>query len=788
MKTLAVPKQRIIPMRQHKRAAWSRTRAVRPMAIFERFTEKCIKGLMLSHREAAAFGSDRIAPVHVFLGLFAAECMNSSRGFMDTGIELPDAREAVERVTGVKRTQVPKYVELDFDPVAREILQTVHKNVSGNYVGFEHVFLGISEDPVVAQTIALLEERRERKIEQAVRGSLDSYATTMDQEEQKKERTKSTKTIEAYCTDLCEAAREGRLDPLIGRRTELDRVVQILGRRTKNNPILLGDPGVGKTAIAEGLAYEIVYGTNVPSFLRNKRVLLLDLTGMVAGTKERGEFEQRLTDLVAELKDSKDSVVVIDEIHTLVNVGSGEGQLNASNMLKPALARGQFQCIGATTLYEFRKYIESDAALERRFQPVLVEEPSPEETREILGGLCARYESHHGIAYDSDVLDRIIELSQKIGNRKMPDKAIDMMDELGSYVRSKGASDGSSLKDARHWQQLVAQGRYEELRELELPRLPVATLEDVERVAEAMTGIPRSIVDQRDTSVRKEIEEALVGQQEAIDAVVAAMQRGLTGFRNPKRPVACFLFAGPPGVGKTEMAKVMARVFCSGALLRFDMSEFMEPHSISKLLGSPPGYVGYEEEGDLTDRIRSSPNSVVLFDEIEKAHPKVLNVLLQVMEDGRLTDAKGRVVSFRHALIVLTSNLGTQHDRSSGSSGSLFSDARRGSGGDTMDAIRRHFRPELINRFDDIVVFRTLTKNDLCEIVSRELARLVKVSHDLGIHVYVRPETVQDIVSRAWTSKDDQERGARGIRRLIATLVEDPVSTAILAEQTAIIV
>jgi ATP-dependent Clp protease ATP-binding subunit ClpC len=654
-------------------------------------------------------------------------------------------------------------------------------------VGFEHVFLGISEDPVVAQAIVLLEERRERKIDQAVRAGLESYATTYQEEHKKERTTQSTKTIDAYCTDLCEAAREGRIDPLIGRRTELERVVQILGRRTKNNPILLGDPGVGKTAIAEGLAYEIVYGANVPPFLRNKRVLLLDLTGMVAGSKERGEFEQRLTDLVAELKESKDSVVVIDEIHTIVNVGSGEGQLNASNMLKPALARGQFQCIGATTLYEFRKYIESDAALERRFQPVMVEEPSPKETRDILEGLCARYEGYHGIAYDSGVLDRIIELSLKIGNRKMPDKAIDMMDELGSYVRSTKARNGVSLKDARHWQQLVAQGRYEELRELELPRLPVATLEDVEHVAEAMTGIPRSI-NNNDPSVRvrKDIEEALVGQQEAIDAVVSAMQRGLTGFRNPKRPVACFLFAGPPGVGKTEMAKVMARVYCSGALIRFDMSEFMEPHSISKLLGSPPGYVGYEEEGELTDRIRSNPNSVVLFDEIEKAHPKVLNVLLQIMEDGRLTDAKGRVVSFKHALIVLTSNLGTQHDRSS--SGSALFRTASSSGDSTMEAIKRHFRPELINRFDDIVIFRSLSKNDLCEIVSRDLARLVEVSRGLGIHVYVRPETVERIVSSAWSSKDDQERGARGIRRLIATLVEDPVSAAILADQTAIIV
>lgn len=752
------------------------------MAIFERFTEKCIKGLMLSHREAAAFGAERVAPVHVFLGLFAAECMNSSRGFLETGLELSDAREAVEKITGTKRVQVPKYVELEFDENVRQALEAVHKKTAGNYVGLEHVYLGIAEDPIVAQAVALLETQKERKLDRAVQASLDAFATL--HEEKKKKKEGSTKTIDTYCTDLCKAAREGRLDPLIGRKTELDRVVQILGRRSKNNPILLGDPGVGKTAIAEGLAYEIVYGTNVPSFLRDKRVLLLDLTGMVAGSKERGEFEQRMTDLIAELKDSDDTIVVIDEIHTITNIGSSEGQLNAANMLKPALARGQFQCIGATTLYEYRKYIEADAALERRFQPVLVEEPSPQETREILEGLRSRYEGHHGIAYDSDALDRIVALCAKIGNRKMPDKAIDMMDEVGSYVRSR---DSSSLKEARRWRKLVDQGRYEELRELELPKMPVVTLEDVERVAESMTGIPRTIENDPTVRIQNELQEAIVGQQEAIDKVVSAMQRGLVGFRNPKRPVACFLFAGPPGVGKTEMAKVMSKVHCSGALLRFDMSEFMEPHSISKLVGSPPGYVGYEEEGGLTDRVRTSPHSVVLFDEIEKAHPKVLNVLLQIMEDGRLTDAKGRVVSFKDALIVLTSNLGTQHDRSG--SDSLFRNqaiSRDDEG--TLDAIRRHFRPELLNRFDDIVIFRALSMGDLRSIVVREVDRLVKVSHDLGIHVHVREETLEDIVRRAWTSQDDQERGARGVRRLVATLVEDPVSAAILADQTAIIV
>lgn len=768
-----------IPMRQH---GWSRAKVIRPVAIFERFTEKCIKGLMLSHREAAAFGAERVAPVHVFLGLFAAECLNSSRGFMATGIELSDAREVVEGITGTKRVQVPKYVELEFDPAVREILEGVHKSVSGNYVGLEHVFLGFSEDPVVAQAIVLLEQRKESKLIQAVRGSLEAYVA-LQEEQKKKDRERSTKTIDTYCTDLCKAAREGRIDPLIGRRKELDRVIQILGRRSKNNPILLGDPGVGKTAIAEGLAYEIVYGTNVPAFLRNKRVLLMDLTGMVAGTKERGEFEQRMTDLIKELKDFPDAIVVIDEIHTIVNVGSSESQLNAANMLKPALARGQFQCIGATTLYEYRKYIESDAALERRFQPVVVEEPSPEETREVLEGLRTRYEGHHGIAYESDALDRIVVLCAKIGHRRMPDKAIDMMDEVGSYVRSRSTT---SLKQARHWQQLVFQGRFEELQSLEYPTMPVATTEDVERVAEAMTGIPRKMENEPSARVRKDLQEALVGQREAIEAVTSAMQRGMTGFRNPKRPVACFLFAGPPGVGKTEMAKVMSRVYCSGSLIRFDMSEFMEPHAISKLVGSPPGYVGYEEEGGLTDRMRTNPHSVVLFDEIEKAHPKVLNVLLQIMEDGRLTDAKGRTVSFTDALVVLTSNLGTQHVQSS--SGSVLFGTRDRSSDDTMDAIRRHFRPELINRFDDIVVFRNLTRSDLKTIALREIDRLIKVSHDLGIHVYVRPETIEDLLQRACTSKDDQERGARGIRRLVATLVEDPVSNAILAEQTAVIV
>lgn len=772
-------KTKQFPMRQH---GWSRAKVVRPVAIFERFTEKCIKGLMLSHREAAAFGAERVAPIHVFLGLFAAECLNSSRGFMGTGIELSDAREVVEGIIGTKRVQVPKYVELEFDPAVREILEGVHKSVSGNYVGLEHVFLGFSEDPVVAQAIVLLERQKESKLIQAVRGSLEAYVA-LQEEQKKKDRERSTKTIDTYCTDLCKAAREGRIDPLIGRRKELDRVIQILGRRSKNNPILLGDPGVGKTAIAEGLAYEIVYGTNVPAFLRNKRVLLMDLTGMVAGTKERGEFEQRMTDLIKELKDYPDAIVVIDEIHTIVNVGSSESQLNAANMLKPALARGQFQCIGATTLYEYRKYIESDAALERRFQPVVVEEPSPQETREILEGLRTRYEGHHGIAYDSEALDRIVQLSEKIGHRRMPDKAIDMMDEVGSYVRSRSTT---SLKQARHWQQLVFQGRFEELQSLEYPTMPVATTEDVERVAEAMTGIPRKMESEPSVRVRKALQEALVGQQEAIEAVTSAMQRGMTGFRNPKRPVACFLFAGPPGVGKTEMAKVMSKVYCSGSLIRFDMSEFMEPHAISKLVGSPPGYVGYEEEGGLTDRMRTSPHSVVLFDEIEKAHPKVLNVLLQIMEDGRLTDAKGRTVSFKDALIVLTSNLGTQHVQSS--SGSVLFGTHDRASDDTMDAIRRHFRPELINRFDDIVVFRTLTRNDLKTIATREIDRLVKVSHDLGIHVYVRPETVEDLLQRACTSKDDQERGARGIRRLVATLVEDPVSNAILAEQTAVIV
>lgn len=752
-------------------------------ALFEKFSEKSIKGLMMAQREALVYGEEHVDPPYLFLGLVATDCMNSRRGFMGTGLELTQARAAVEGVTGcvMKHKNMGTYGNLPFSEESRSILRKACVLAQNQrYVTPEHLFLALEDHEVVSKVIGVLESPP---------GILKKTASERTNEAAAPPPKKKLETLDTYCTDLCELAEKGRIDPLIGRQKEIDRMIQILARRRKNNPVLIGEPGVGKTAVVEGLARRIVDGhESVPPFLAHMRILSLDMGAIIAGTKERGGFESRLTKIVAELKESRQrSILFIDEIHTIVRAGSSEDGMSAANILKPALARGEIQCIGATTIDEHRKYIESDAALERRMQPILLREPDLQETRDILQGLCDRYEAHHACMYSPEALDRIIELCGLVGDRKMPDKAIDMMDEVGSYVRVRSSTgvDKGLVRRVRDRYQMIRQQRFEELAADGRLTLPPVTPQDVDIIAEGLSGI-RVTPDATLEAMRGFLGSRIAGQEHAIDAVTRAMTRSQAGMRDRTRPVANFLFVGPSGVGKTELAKVMAECYCRGNMIRFDMSEMMEPHSVAKLIGSPPGYVGYGEGGGLTDAIRTKPQSVVLLDEIEKAHPQVHNVLLQIMEDGRLTDSKGRVVSFSDAIVVLTSNVGSSHHQNNKSFFSNDNDNGQNED-DTRMAVKRAFRPEFVNRLDDIVVFQPLGREELDRIMFDRVSDLIRDAHEKhGVRLRVSPHTMDAIVKRAVSSKDEHERGARGVRRLVTILLEDALSDAILAGETEI--
>jgi ATP-dependent Clp protease ATP-binding subunit ClpC len=776
-------------MRTHRRQL-VRTR------VFERFSESSIKLVMLCQNEAYTSQSAQVYPEHVLLSLLESEVILLGNGRHT--VEEVRSIAAVIRTPVLNSIDVPPLLpkpglapgmsmsEIPISSVVRTVFQRADAlSKKAQYIMPYHVFMALMD---VGESETIVRNILKMLGVQSISVKTDDIHE--DPVTASKPPPEDLKYVGEYCTDLCERAREGFVDPVFGRDAEIERVIQILVRRTKSNPILIGEPGVGKTAIAEGLAYMLVFKPeSLPEALRDCRVLALDMNALIAGTKERGEFEERLTNLIKEVKTDPRIILFIDEIHGLVmGAENAEEPLCAANIMKPPLARGELRCIGATTLYEYQRYFEKDAALERRFQPVVVEEPSESQARKILEGLVPIYESYHVCKFTPDVLDRIIQVCRLIGDRRLPDKAIDIMDEIGSKLRASSKK-SDRLDDLRTFMRdrddLVRLQDYEKASEasvlertlrLELAdqgSVLTATLADVDDVIESWTGIrprPPVTIDR----VRSLVHSTIIGQNHAKDTVVSAVARAFAGFRSPKRPIASMLFVGPTGVGKTAMAKAIASSAFAGNLVRVDMSELQEQGSMSRLVGSPPGYVGYDEPGYLTEALRRTPQCLVLLDEVEKAHPRVLDVLLQILEDGRLTDAKGRVVSFRESMIVLTSNLGSSHARPGSNKGGFF--AGQGNQEDPMGAVQRFFRPEIMNRFDDIIVFDRLDLEDL-KVIARSMVSEVMERLPEGTKVHVDPGLV-DCIARA----AHETEGPRAIRRFVTSWVEDKIADAIIRD------
>lgn len=787
--------------------------------MFERYTERARKVIILAQDEAVRLKHNHIGTEHLLLGLLrereglAAKILDS----FDITLEL--VRSELESM--VDRTEYQGSKEVAFTPRAKRVLELAldeTRRMGHNYVGTEHILLGILREGegVGAQILRRLgldlEMVRNRLYEllNETSSSQESFPDTPSHRESR------TPVLDEFSRDLTQLALERKLDPVIGREKEIERVIQILSRRTKNNPVLIGEPGVGKTAIVEGLAQKIVKG-EVPEILKGKRVVSLDLAAVVAGTKYRGEFEKRLKKIISEIVQTKEVILFIDEVHTLVGAGAAEGAIDAANILKPALARGELQAIGATTITEYRKYIEKDSALERRFQPVYVDEPSVEVTIAILKGIRERYEEHHKVRITDEALEAAAKLSQRyISDRYLPDKAIDVMDEAASRVRLRATVLPPELKELearieevrRQKERAVRNQDFEEaaryrdeeerlkrkyresreawLREVDATR-PLVTEEDIAAVVSSWTGIPvsRLAMEEREKLVHmeEEIHKRIVGQEEAVKAVCRAIRRSRAGLKDPRRPIGSFIFLGPSGVGKTELAKALAE-FLFGredALITLDMSEYMEKFTVSRLVGSPPGYVGYEEGGQLTEKVRRRPYSVVLFDEIEKANPEIFNILLQIMEEGRLTDAQGRVVDFKNTIIIMTSNLGARMIASQGGIG--FGD-RKDEGLSyqeirhrVMEEVKRVFTPEFLNRVDEIIVFRPLKQKEIEQIVELLMRETRSRLKEQGMDIELTPEARSFIAKEGY----DPNFGARPLRRAIQRLVEDPLSELILS-------
>ena len=790
--------------------------------MFERFTEKAIKVIMLAQEEARRLGHNFVGTEQILLGLIGEGTGVAAKVLKSMGVNLKDARIEVEKIIGRGSGFVA--VEIPFTPRAKRVLELSleeARQLGHNYIGTEHLLLGLIREgegvaarvlenlgvdlsKVRTQVIRMLGETAE------VSGSGGSAGRT------------KTPTLDEFGANLTQMASEGKLDPVVGRQKEIERVIQILGRRTKNNPVLIGEPGVGKTAIAEGLAQRIGNG-DVPDILEDKRVVTLDIGLLVAGTKYRGEFEERLKKIMDEIRAAANVILVIDEVHTLIGAGAAEGAIDAANILKPALARGELQCIGATTLDEYRKHIERDAALERRFQPVMVGEPSVEETIEILHGLRDRYEQHHKLQILDDALDAAAKLSDRyIADRYLPDKAIDLIDEAGSRVRllnsqlppaakeldkelrqvlkdkdnavrSQDFDKAGELRD-REMEikteiRSIAQTKKAESEETTKEDSPKVTEEDIAHIVASWTGVPVNKLTESESEKLLHMEDVLhqrlIGQDEAVRAISRAIRRARVGLKNPNRPIASFVFSGPTGVGKTELAKSLATYFFGAeeAMIRLDMSEFMERHTVSKLIGSPPGYVGYNEGGQLTEAVRRRPYTVVLFDEIEKAHPDVFNMLLQILEDGRLTDAKGRTVDFKNTLLILTSNIGSKVIEKGG--GGLGFELEADQAESQYNRIRslvneelkQYFRPEFLNRLDEIIVFRQLTKEEVKEISVILLKEVFGRLEEQGIKLEVTEKFKDRLVEEGY----NPSYGARPLRRAIMRLLEDSLAEEILS-------
>ncbi|CAN1318035.1 Chaperone protein ClpC, chloroplastic [Linum perenne] len=724
-------------------------------AMFERFTEKAIKVIMLAQEEARRLGHNYVGTEQILLGLIGEGTGIAAKVLKSMGINLKDARVEVEKIIGRGNGFVA--VEIPFTPRAKRVLELSleeARQLGHNYIGSEHLLLGLLREGegVAARLLENLGADASNIRTQVIRMVGESNEVTANIGPN----TRDTKmpTLEEYGTNLTKLAEEGKLDPVVGRQPQIERVVQILGRRTKNNPCLIGEPGVGKTAIAEGLAQRIASG-DVPETIEGKKVITLDMGLLVAGTKYRGEFEERLKKLMEEIKQSDEIILFIDEVHTLIGAGAAEGAIDAANILKPALARGELQCIGATTLDEYRKHIEKDPALERRFQPVKVPEPTVDESIQILKGLRERYEIHHKLRYTDEALAAAAQLShQYISDRFLPDKAIDLIDEAGSRVRLRHAQAGEEG--------------------------PIVTEVDIQHIVSSWTGIPVDKVSSDESDRLLKMEETLhkrvIGQDEAVEAISRAIRRARVGLKNPNRPIASFIFSGPTGVGKSELAKSLAAYYFGSeeAMVRLDMSEFMERHTVSKLIGSPPGYVGYTEGGQLTEAVRRRPYTVVLFDEIEKAHPDVFNMMLQILEDGRLTDSKGRTVDFKNTLLIMTSNVGSnviekeydEKDTSYNRIKSLVS-----------EELKQYFRPEFLNRLDEMIVFRQLTKLEVKEIADIMLREVFNRLKDKEIELQVTERFRERVVDEGY----NPSYGARPLRRAIMRLLEDSMAEKMLA-------
>lgn len=762
--------------------------------MFERYTEKARRVIFFARYEASQFGAPAIEPEHLLLGLMREDKSLTARFFPRAQVSIEAIRKEIEGRT-LLREKISTSVELPLAPETKRVLAYAHEEsdrLQHRHIGTEHLLLGLLREER-SMAAEILYERGLRLI--AVRDEIARQTGADSRASQKKD----TPHLAEFSRDLTDDAQSDKLDPLVGREAEIERVVQILCRRTKNNPVLIGEPGVGKTAIVEGLAQRIVSG-DVPSFLENKRILSLDLSLIVAGTKYRGQFEERLKQIMRELIENPQYIVFIDELHTLVGAGSAEGSLDAANILKPALSRGEVQCIGATTPAEFRKSIEKDRSLERRFQAVKVPPPSEAEAVEILDGVRERYESFHQVRYTQEAIEAAVyQSSRYIPDRFLPDKAIDVLDEAGARVKLRVRREQGDLPawnpPANDWQNTPALGtgsksfgaRFSETDDDAIITIEV-TKDDIEDVIARWTGIPITSLKEEETQKLLRIESELhcrvVSQRPAISALARAIRRSRAGLKNPQRPVGSFLFLGPTGVGKTEVARVLAEFLFGSerSMIRFDMSEFMEKHSVSKLIGSPPGYVGHEEGGQLTERIKRSPYSVLLFDEIEKAHPDIFNVLLQVFEDGILTDALGNTIDFKNVIIIMTSNIGARFIQKRGTMGfQATADASREKLEEmVMSAVRQTFNPEFINRLDEIIIFDQLIDEELFEVVQLQIEQLNRTLATRGLEVRLTDEAKRWLVTKTCA---DRTYGARPLRRALQKHVEDPLSEALIQGQ-----
>lgn len=791
---------------------------------FKGFTEKANKALNLAIESAEEMRHNYVGTEHILYGLVKEGSGVAATALNECGVTEDALREKLESINGTM-----SLVELtpdDFTPRTKRVLRAaviISSKTGYTYVGTEHLLLAIlseSDSYAVAflEELGVSVERLAQAVSKGMQGGADDGFGGFENESAPNGSQKGGSALDKFGRDLTQAAKNGEIDPVIGREKEIQRVIQILSRRTKNNPVLIGEPGVGKTAVAEGLALEIANG-NVPEILKDKRVVSLDLTGMVAGAKYRGDFEERIKAAIDEVKKSKNTILFIDELHTIVGAGAAEGSADAANILKPSLARGDFQVIGATTLNEYRKYIEKDAALERRFQPVKVGEPTPEQAVQILKGLRDSYEAHHKVKITDEAINAAVTLSSRyIADRYLPDKAIDLIDEGASKVRLASLTSPDNVKEledeiadyekekasAINEQDFERAARLrDEQKELQT-KLDDAkkkwqeqqkgnsgevTAEDIAKIVSEWTGIPVVQLTKEESerllNMENVLHERVIGQSEAVTAIAKAIRRGRVGLKDPKRPVGSFIFLGPTGVGKTELCKALAEAMFGdeNAMLRLDMSEYMEKHTVSKLIGSPPGYVGFEEGGQLTEKVRRKPYSVVLFDEIEKAHPDVFNMLLQILEDGRLTDSQGRTVDFKNTIIIMTSNVGARLITEKQSSLGFNSENENAEESEKKDIkelvtgeLRKVFRPEFLNRVDDIIVFNKLNKDEIKQIAVKMLKTLENRLDKMNIKISFTDNAISEIADKGF----DENYGARPLRRAIQNEIEDPLSEQML--------